>query len=229
LPVFDVLPPHWRWSLKRSGGRIDRDLIHHHLANADAPKLHIGCGEHKLSGWLNSDYFPKSTDILHLDARRPFPFADCTFDYIFSEHMIEHIPYANGVGMIAECFRTLKPNGRMRLATPDLAFVVDLYRPDLSDLQRQYIKWSAHTFMHDVPDDNAVFVVNNFVRDWGHTFIYDERTLRDAMAQAGFVDIVRRDLQESGDPVLSNLENEERMPPGFLRLESLTLEATKPA
>jgi hypothetical protein len=71
------------------------------------------------------------------------------------------------------------------------------------------------------------FVINNFVRAWGHTFIYDEKVLRFSLEQAGFsqVDLCR--LNESEDRVLQDLENEERMPVGFLRLESLTLEAKK--
>jgi transposase-like protein len=36
-----------------------------------------------------------------------------------------------------------------------------------------------------------------------------------------------RDLQESHDVALRDLENETRMPPDFLRLETLTLEGTK--
>jgi hypothetical protein len=35
------------------------------------------------------------------------------------------------------------------------------------------------------------------------------------------------DLQESHDVALRDLENETRMPPGFLRLETLTLEGAK--
>ena len=76
-----------------------------------------------------------------------------------------------------------------------------------------------------MPEDNAVFVINHFVRNWGHRFIYDEKTLREAMLNAGFTNLVKCDLQESEDPALCNLENEARLPLAFLRLETLTLEA----
>jgi hypothetical protein len=73
----------------------------------------------------------------------------------------------------------------------------------------------------------ATFVINNFVRAWGHQFIYDEGTLRASLEQAGFVDVSRRALQESDEPVFRRLENEARMPPAFLQLETLTLEGKK--
>jgi hypothetical protein len=65
------------------------------------------------------------------------------------------------------------------------------------------------------------------VRAWRQTFIYDEKVLRFSLEPAGFVDIVRLPLNQSGEAAFRNLENERRSPEGFLKLESLTLEGTK--
>jgi hypothetical protein len=48
------------------------------------------------------------------------------------------------------------------------------------------------------------------------------------MMDAGFVNAISRSLGESRHFDLKNLENDRRIPPGFLRLESLVLEAMKP-
>ena len=153
---------------------------------------------------------------MYLDVRRPFFFTDETFDYVFSEHMIEHVSFHHGLNMLAECGRVLKPSGKIRISTPDLNFLINLYRDEKSELHQRYIKWSARAFSDGtVPEENAVFVINQFVRSWGHRFIYDEKTLREAMLNAGFTDIVRCELQQSEDPALGNLENEARLPRGF--------------
>jgi len=209
-------------------GRADRKLAAAYFATAAQPKLHIGCGRNIRPGWLNTDNFPKTSGAMHLDATRRFPFPDASFDYAFSEHMIEHVPYAGGLVMLKECRRVLKPGGRIRISTPDFAFLMGLTRPDKSEVQRTYITWSANKYVPGAPDDNPMFVINNYVRDWGHTFIYDERTLRDTLVAAGFSDVVRCALQQSEDPVLRGLEFEDRMPPGFLELETITLEAVRP-
>lgn len=206
--------------------RRERTLVSRYLDKNGTRKLHIGCGGNVLDGWLNSDYFPKNPMVIHLDATRQFPFASDTFDYIFSEHMIEHIKYFEGVHMLKECSRTLKPGGRIRISTPDLQFLISLYSEEKSDLQRDYINWACDTFVrNDVKNDTMV--INNFVRDWGHLFIYDEKTLRKALETAGFVDIMAFKINESNDVALRGLENESRMPAGFLKLESFTLEARK--
>jgi predicted SAM-dependent methyltransferase len=205
----------------------DRAILASYLAQSNSPKLNIGCGGRVLSGWLNTDYASALPMVMHLDIEKRFPFKEETFDYIFSEHVIEHIPYLGGVKMLMECFRVLKKPGKIRISTPDLAFLVNLTRFKKTDLQRAYIKWAANAFIPGAPDDNEVFVINNFVRNWGHTFIYDENTLRGAMLSAGFKTITKFDLLESQDAALRDLENEKHLPSNFLRLESFTLEGSK--
>jgi predicted SAM-dependent methyltransferase len=205
---------------------LDKKLVASYLMKQGSRKLHIGCGLNALPGWLNSDYYPASTEVAHLDATRPFQFKDETFDFIFSEHMIEHIPYPAGCNMLRECFRVLKPGGVARISTPDLNFLIELYGSN-TELQREYIKWSKQSFIPWAAQANDTFVINNFVRDWGHCFIYDEKTLRQAMEEAGFSDIERCKIQLSRNTELQDLENERRMPLGFLKLETLTIEGTR--
>ncbi len=229
LEKFDLLDPaqRLRRRIKHPFKPSDRVIVAGYLAQTDAPKLNIGCSGHLLDGWLNTDYASKLPTVIHLDPRHRFPFKEETFDYIFSEHFIEHISYRDGVNMLAECFRVLKKSGKVRISTPNLAFLVDLTRSNKSDLQRDYVKWLANTYISDAPDDNEVFVINYFVRNWGHTFIYDEKTLRGAMNSAGFKAIAKCDQLESEDAALCNLENEKHLAPNFLRLESFTLEGSK--
>jgi predicted SAM-dependent methyltransferase len=206
---------------------VDKRLVDDYHKRAPVRKLHIGCGSNVISGWLNADYYPKSPNILHLDATRPFSLLESrSFDYVFSEHMIEHVPYRAGSQMIAECYRILKPDGKLRISTPDLSFLIDLYRSDKSELQQQYVAW-ASSRINWAPYQDETFVINNFVRNWGHSFIYDEKTLRAMMEAAGFKNVSRCGLAHSDDETLCSLENEKKMPEGFLQLESLTLEAIK--
>ena len=75
----------------------------------------------------------------------------------------------------------LKPNGRIRISTPDLRFLIDLYNHPHND----YIRWVTDKDIPWAPIANRTFVINNFVRDWGHQFIYDEPTLGAALARGG--------------------------------------------
>jgi predicted SAM-dependent methyltransferase len=205
----------------------DRKIAAQYILRSQIRKLHLGCGEYLLPGWLNMDYRPLCRETLYIDARQPFFFPDETFDYIFSEHMIEHISHGGGAKMLTECHRILKKGGRIRISTPDLAFLINLYRPDKSAVQREYIDWANQTFVKGSSGKNEVFVINNFMRAWGHTFVYDENTLRTAMSRVGFTDITKHDLQNSDHDALENLENLTRIPKAFLEIETMILEGTK--
>lgn len=215
------------YKLVRTVSGNDQRLLENHLAREQFKKLQIGTGLRPLDGWLNSDFFPKSKQLVHVDATKTFPFKDQTFDFVYCEHMIEHIPYDLGHFMLNEFFRVLKVGGKVRIATPDLAFLISLYRIDKSELQEEYIKQKSEYCK--APFCCDTFVINNFVRDWGHTFIYDEKTLRFSMEKAGFSKITRCDLNASEDATLQNIANESRSSKGFLDLETFTLEGTKQA
>jgi predicted SAM-dependent methyltransferase len=190
-------------------------------------KLHIGAGANLLPGWLNVDLEPAGPETMRMDATATFPFPDGVFDYVYSEHMIEHIPYPAGIHMLHECHRVLRPGGRLRVCTPNLGNLLSLYRPERTELQNTYIAWATQTFTPHADAAEPVFVINNFMRDWGHQFIYDAGALTRALRRAGFRQITPRRLVESDDPSLCGLENAQRMPPGFLDLESMTFDAVK--
>jgi len=141
--------------------------------------------------------------------------------------MIEHVSFEDGCFMLRECYRILKPGGVVRIATPAIEFLINLFSPDRSRVEDAYITWAIQAFTPGAPAFLPAFVMNNFVRAWGHTFIYDRPTLRLALERAGFRDVTERDLNESPSPALRDLENETCMPPGFLRLETIIFEGTK--
>jgi predicted SAM-dependent methyltransferase len=185
-------------------------------------KLNVGCGDHPLQGWTNGDVCRLWPPIIYLDARHPFPFADNEWDRIFSEHMIEHITFDEGLNMLSECYRTLKPRGRIRISTPNLAFLTEMfYSPKKF---HDYIDWAAKVMGHPATPEA---VINNFVRAWGHQFIWSDYLLRREMKNIGFTDIILHNISESTDPEFRNLENLDRMPPGLLQIETFTVEATK--
>jgi predicted SAM-dependent methyltransferase len=129
-------------------------------------KLHLGCDKHLLPGWFNTDLNPKCPSVAALDATKSFPFPSDSCEEIFTEHMIEHISYPNTINMLKECYRVLQPGGKIRISTPNLAFLVALYEPK-SELQWRYIKWSSETCISWAPKPSSAFVINNYFRDWG--------------------------------------------------------------
>jgi predicted SAM-dependent methyltransferase len=230
-----------RWFVGRRARALRRSLlrrrrIDHYLGAHAVRKLQIGAGPNPLPGWLNTDVQPDAypehrNEVIFLDATRPFPFDDATFDYVFSEHQIEHIREPAARTMIEECFRILRPGGRIRIATPDLAAIVGLYSDPLDDRQRHYVEWVMTRFRPGVTSGLArSYVVNQIFTDHGHEFIYDHETLSALLREAGFVDVARVEVGESEDSELRGVETHGRAigDEDVNRLETLVVEASRP-
>jgi predicted SAM-dependent methyltransferase len=198
--------------------------IANYLDNHLTRKLHIGCGSNILAGWLNTDHEPENSDVLFMDASKEFPFDDCKFDYIFSEHMIEHFSYEEGCSILRNCYRVLKPNGKIRIATPNLAKIIALYTKDKTDEQEEYIRVYIDAFYKNTGLYHPTFVINNNVRNWGHTFIYDPEILKMALESIGFIDISFYPLAISNDEHLKDLECRRNF---YDYYDTMVLEATR--
>lgn len=157
-------------------------------------KLAIGSPNVVPDGWLAVDKTPEAPGVLAFDAARRFPIDDCTFDYIHSEHMIEHISWHDGLFMLKECRRILRPGGVVRIATPNLETLSNLYASAGTASSANYIRWVIDEWLADITLDGKPvylpgFVINNAHRNFEHKFLYDRQVLELTMREAGFVDI----------------------------------------
>lgn len=215
------------WSrLKRAASGYDRRLVRDYLAHHGFRKLHIGGGWRALPGWLNTD-IETIPGVAQMDATQPFPLPSGQFDVVYSEHMIEHVPYRAGRAMLTECLRVLKPGGTVRIVTPDLRSILSLADAD-DDLRARYVAWFCETFCEAGVEPTWDQALNTFYYSWGHQFIYTEETLRKSLEAAGFRDVRRTTLGESRQEALREMSNSARHPAGFLEFESIALEAEKP-
>lgn len=231
LPGINIIIKPWQlFCIVRRKYQIDQ-----YIKLYDIKKLQIGSGRNVIDGWLNTDLIPLDAKIVYLDITHKFPFNDNTFDYIFSEHLIEHISYKEGCSIFQECYRVLKPGGVIRIATPDIYFLIELFKQEKTYVQENYIRWSIDAYISQANMYSETFVVNNFFRDWGHQFIYDFNLLKKTLENVGFVNIFRYLPKESDDNVLKGLEVHEYiledygaiMPKEFNNLETMVLEGKK--
>jgi predicted SAM-dependent methyltransferase len=147
--------------------------------------------------------------------------------------MIEHVPISSAQVMLNECYRTLKPGGKIRIATPDIMklgkLLFDPHAPETSD----YAEWALKTFPPGLEQSTPLtpcMVFNNYMRNWGHQFIYDDKTLTALLIKAGFVSAHRCEINDSEHPHLAAQEMRQlAIGDAANNFETMVLEATKPA
>ena len=183
----------------------DPGVIRDYLQSHSIRKLQLGAGGNDPKGWLNTDIEPTSNEV-YLDATKRYPFPDGSFQYVFSEHVIEHVPWEAGVAMLKECYRVLAPGGKVRVVTPNLAKFVQLLTESADADAQRFI--AAKLRFHVWPESpvTGAYIFNRQVRDWGHQFLYDSATLRKTLELAGFKQITEYRVEEKTDPVFLDVE-----------------------
>jgi SAM-dependent methyltransferase len=81
--------------------------------------LEIGPGDNRIAGFETVDIIPRSNVDYVRDCAKRLPFGNCTFDIVYSSHVLEHIPWHQVEKVLREWVRILKRGGHFELWVPD--------------------------------------------------------------------------------------------------------------
>jgi predicted SAM-dependent methyltransferase len=211
------------------------------LMKAEVDRLHLGCGLHAPSGWLNVDgswqvvlarhrwlksllvslrllprsqaEIPWSSDVLRLNLCRPLPFANETFGAIYSSHTLEHLYYHDALALLRECHRLLTPGGVCRAVVPDLESIVNQYL-----LAKQLNNPDAATrlmetiLVHDKTRKRGVYgMYHRLTAFHQHKWMYDADSLLRLFETAGFENVDRAECLVSRIVNIDKIEDPQRI------------------
>jgi hypothetical protein len=179
------------------------------IAGAHKPLLlHLGSGTHYLDGWVNLDILGMGADV-YWDLRDGVPFADNAADGVFCEHTLEHFTLGDGLPLLAECVRVLKPGAVCRIGVPDFGKYLRSYAGDRAELEA--LRPGRPT---------PLLALAEVVLAHGHRSAWDGETLTAVMRDAGLADV---SVKSWGDTSLPSTPDSESR-----RAESVYAEGTKP-
>lgn len=139
-------------------------------------KLNLGCGKHRLAGFVNVDLTGSDQDV-DLSVF-PWPWGDGTVDGIVASHVLEHFSKEDGDRFMGEAYRVLGRNGGLHIAVPDMdKFIQAHLTGDFSPLNGY--KWIDlnHLCGGDDTEPNPA---------QRHKYMYNRETLYYMLGQNGF-------------------------------------------
>ena len=164
-------------------------------------RLNLGAHLDRKPGFYNVDLAGIPVDLAW-DLTRPLPFPMSSVDAICHDHTLEHLPLNAGLGLTRECFRVLRPGGRLRISVPDAGAAIGDYTAGKAQ---------------DAP--TALLELQRLFYEWGHRTMYDSETLALLLSECGF---------ESIEPCAFGESRIEPCPDVSFRPGSLYIEAMKP-
>jgi len=89
------------------------------------------------------DVSPIGKEVMCCDISLGLPFADESYDAVYSSNMLEHLARENGQKLLKECCRVLKRNGTTRIVVPDLENICRCYLHALDQVMAGDVTWAG--------------------------------------------------------------------------------------
>lgn len=145
-------------------------------------KLHIGCGKRFIPNFIHidKDYYE------HLDYQRNIVdlniFKNNSVDIIYACHCFNYLDNDDARKALKEWHRVLKKDGILRIAVPDFAAIVKVYKrfKDLKLVKRLVTGYYKGKLGVDY-----------------HRAVYDEKALKELLLECGFSKVHRYDWRKT--------------------------------
>ena len=167
----------------------------------DKIKINLGSGHWKFDDWVNVDLDIESAPDVCANLSGGLPFASGSVALMHTEDFIDQLELEQAAEFLQECHRILAPGGVLRVLTPDMHQLTDLYLNDPEKLTRMWKDFVGVPLQLDTAGE----IFNIGMRFAGHTFLYDEETFKTLTARCGF-DARRVEFQQSEIPALQGLD-----------------------
>jgi predicted SAM-dependent methyltransferase len=164
-------------------------------------KINLGSGHWKLDDWVNVDIDRESQPDVCANLAGGLPFATGVADLMHTEDFIDQLSLDDAAEFLQECHRILRPGGILRVLTPDMRKLAQLY---LNDPEKLMTMWKGFVGV-PLSLDTAGEIFNIGMRFAGHTFMYDEETFKALTSRCGFK-ARRVEYQKSEAPELRGLD-----------------------
>ncbi len=178
LMLFDInkFPPALRNKLHSHGKLFYHDRV---LNNHDL-KLHLGCGNQLLDGYINIDLYNPNAE-LSLDIEDLSYFDDNSISEIFMNAVFEHLYVFQQIPCLLEWKRVLKPNGRLRIESiPDFDVYAKAYFEGApGNVHETFDLFEVYRYTHgDYKEENKIGQM--------HKDIFNKEKVKRLLTEAGF-------------------------------------------
>jgi len=108
-------------------------------------KLHLGCGDKHLDGYINIDFYESDATDQLIDINNIEQYYEPnSVDVIYMAHVLEHFERTQAQMLLDKLFEILKPLGILRLAVPDWDAIIERYNETKNLKELLHILYGNH-------------------------------------------------------------------------------------
>jgi predicted SAM-dependent methyltransferase len=155
----------------------------------------------------NKSRFPNNVEYGDIVKGLPIPADSC--EGVYCSHILEHLSLYDFRIALQNTKKIIRPNGIFRLVLPDLEWSAKHYSQNASDE-------AAYEFMKETSlgQEKRARGFRGLISTWlgnsQHLWMWDYKSIKLELENAGFVGVRRASLGDSSDPVFNIVEEEGR-------------------
>lgn len=102
---------------------------------SNGTKVHFGCGDVNLNGWVNIDL--RAADHIHYKSDNLLMFDNNSVDVIYMCHVIEHMSFIQVMQILEQAYAKLNKDGIIMVSVPDFDKLISFYHEteDINSIQ----------------------------------------------------------------------------------------------
>lgn len=159
-----------RWRIRRKFATKFQVKVDGNLFPRDGLRLHLGCGPIALEGWVGIDAGDFSHAHLKAEGFGLASFGESSASAVYACHCLEHLQDTELTNVLSEVRRVLRPEGLFLVSVPDFDLLMSAYLKDgdIGAIRGAVLGGQDH--IHNI-----------------HHQIFNQRSLRECLEQAGFL------------------------------------------
>jgi predicted SAM-dependent methyltransferase len=163
-------------------------------------RLHLGCGNKRMEGFVNVDLVPSPATDLVTNIRSLPMFADATVEEIQLSAVYEHLYRPERLAAIREWHRVLKPGGKLVLS----------YIPDFDVIARAFVDKRGGIAL-PVFNEDEVFLYSHggtlphHAPEQLHKDLFTRESVTRELGEAGYDVVSAEDVVYQDEPIALNL------------------------
>ena len=176
------------------------------LGRRGGARVHLGCGTDVRPGWINVDMLPRwtigsnrpsGTKLFCYDLRRGLPMDEGSCDVIYSSHFFEHLRREQGLTLMRDCHRALRPGGLFRLCLPDFERTFRAYL----EADRKYFALAEDHVPESLPGLKTMADYVNFAvyQNGEHQCVYDRAGTKELLSRLGYSSVELSEFRKDVD------------------------------
>ena len=168
------------------------------MNNLEKKYLYVGCGRHRLKGFLHADVnvtktFGKKNDFMNFDffcdIKSEIPVKDNSLKFIYSRGTLEHLTYRELINHLIICWNKLEINGIVRMVVPDFDSMLDRYLKK-KDNVKEVARFSEVD--EDLPTDDHYDLLIARLLYHDHYYIHNLHSMKKILNKCGFSNVKKK-------------------------------------